>query len=83
VDGSQITLNQVYEVIIRWEDYKPLSKKNRIQFENRTMIIHAYQIIHERRKYFKIIAEEDARDSIIYDENFEPITDENNDMLYT
>lgn len=83
LDGMQITLNQRYEVIIRWEDYKPLSKKNKFQFENRTLIIHSYQIINEMRKYFKVIAEEDARDSIIYDENFEPITDENNDMLYT
>jgi SPP1 family predicted phage head-tail adaptor len=82
VDGSQITLNQVYEVLIRYEDYPPLNKKNRIQFENRILVIHAFQIIHERKKYIKIIAEEDAgRDEIIYDEQFQPITDESGNYI--
>ena len=35
MDGGQITLNQSYEIIIRYEDYPPLAKKNRIQFQNR------------------------------------------------
>jgi SPP1 family predicted phage head-tail adaptor len=77
VDGGQITLNQAYEIHIRYEDYPPLNKKIRVQFENRILVIHAYQIVQERKKYFKIIAMEDAgRDEIIYDEQFQPITDE-------
>lgn len=77
VDGGQITLNQAYEVIIRYEDYPPLNKKIRVQYENRILVIHTYQIVQERKKYFKIIAMEDAgRDEIIYDEQFQPITDE-------
>ena len=77
VDGGQITLNQAYEVIIRYEDYPPLNKKIRVQYENRILVIHTYQIVQERKKYFKIIAMEDAgRDEIIYDEQFQPIIDE-------
>ena len=84
IDAMQLTLNQGYEIIIRYEDYASLNKKNRIQFENRELIIHSFQIINERRKYFKIIAMEDAgRDEIIYDENFQPITDESGNYIIT
>lgn len=84
IDGGQITLNQAYEILIRYEDYPPLNKKNRIQFENRELIIQAFQIINERRKYIKIIAMEDAgRDEIIYDEQFQPITDETGNYIIT
>lgn len=84
IDGGQITLNQVYEVLIRYEDYPPLNKKIRIQFENRILVIHAFQIVQERKKYIKIMAEEDAgRDEIIYDEQFQPIVDEQGNYIIT
>lgn len=84
IDASQIMLDQTYEVYIRYEDYKPLSKKNWLKFENRYLIIQAFQIIQERRKYFKIIAKEDAgRDTILYNENFEPLLDENGNFITT
>lgn len=84
MDSMQIMLTQSYEILIRYEDYPPLNKKNRIQFENRELIIQAFQIINERRKYIKIIAMEDAgRDEIIYDEQFQPITDETGNYIIT
>ena len=84
VDGGQMVLSQAYEIHIRYEDYPPLNKKIRIQFENRILVIHAFQIIQERRKYFKIIANEDAgRDSVIYDEQFQPIFDEQGNYITT
>lgn len=84
VEASQIVLDQTYEIIIRYEDYPVLSKKNWFQFENRVLIIQAFQIINERRKYFKVIAKEDAgRDVIIYTEDFQPITDETGNYIIT
>jgi len=84
IDASQIMLDAVYEVWMRYEDYPPLNKKNKIIFENRIFIIHAFQIIREKREWFKIIVREDAgRDEIIYDENFQPITDEQGNYITT
>jgi SPP1 family predicted phage head-tail adaptor len=84
LEASQIGLNQTYKVIIRYEDYPILSRVNKIQFENRILIIHEYKIINERRQYIEIRCEEDAgQDVIIYDENFQPITDQNGNYLTT
>lgn len=77
IDASQIMLEQSYELWMRYEDYPPLNKTNKILFENRTFTIHAFQIVREKRKWFKIYCQEDAgRDTIIFDENYQPITDE-------
>ena len=84
LEASQIGLNQTYKIIIRYEDYPILSRVNKIQFENRILIIHEYKTINERRQYIEIRCEEDAgQDVIIYDENFQPITDQNGNYLTT
>lgn len=84
VEGGAIELDQVYEVWIRYEDYTPLNKKIKILFENRTFTIHAFQIVNEKRSWFKIIVKEDAgRDNIIFDENYQPITDELGNFITT
>lgn len=84
IEGSAIELEQVYELWMRYEDYPPLNKKIKIRFENRAFTIHAFQIIEEKRKYFKIIVKEDSgRDNIIFDENYQPITDENGNFITT
>lgn len=82
IDASQIVLDQTYEIHIRYEDYACLSKKNWIKYQNRILVVHAYQIIEEKRKFIKIIAREDAgRDEIIYDENYQPLYDENGNYI--
>ena len=84
IDASQIMLNEVYHIFIRYEDYPPLNKKNRFRFEGREFIIHSVNLIQNRRKYFKVVAMEDAaRDTIIYDENFQPLLDENGEFITT
>ncbi len=83
LEASQISLNQTYKVIIRYEDYPVLSKTNKIRFEGKYLIIHEFRILEEKRKWIEIKCEADSSDILIYDENYQPITDENGNFITT
>lgn len=83
LEASQISLNQTYKVIIRYEDYPVLSKTNKIRYEGKYLIIHEFRILEEKRKWIEIKCEADSSDILIYDENYQPITDENGNFLTT
>lgn len=83
LEASQISLNQTYKVVIRYEDYPVLSKTNKIQFEGKYLIIHEFRILEEKRKWIEIKCEADSSDILIYDENYQPITDENGNFITT
>ncbi len=83
LEASQISLNQTYKVIIRYEDYPVLSKTNKIRFDGKYLIIHEFRILEEKRKWIEIKCEADSSDILIYDEQFQPITDENGNFITT
>jgi SPP1 family predicted phage head-tail adaptor len=84
LEGLQLSIDEAFEVWYRWEDFPPLAKQNRLKFENKYFTIHSIKEVNNRRKYIKVICQQDAgKDTIIYDEQFQPIYDENGNYITT
>ena len=82
LEGNLITIDQMYKVRLRYDDFPLLSKKNRLGYELRTFVIHSIIITDERKKEFILkVYEDGANDLYLYDENFEIITDQNGNKL--
>lgn len=82
-EGNKIELDNMYEIVMRYDDYPILQQTNRIIFENLTLVIHYIQNIGNFKRTFKIIARVLSEDNVLYDENFQPITNENNAPITT
>ena len=82
LEAGKLTIDQMYKVRLRYDDYPLLNKKNRLGYELRTFVIHSIIIVNERKKEFILkVYEDGANDLYLYDENFEIITDQNGNKL--
>jgi len=82
LEGNKINIEQLFDIRLRFDDYPILSKRNHLAYEGRTFVIHSIIIVNERKKEFKIKAYDDGGNNVfLYDENYEIITDQNNEDI--